>query len=222
MLQTLEQDVIALHLRKEIFTELDAEIVRMQMPGSGAVCDQFLRPMYFESQAMIVRRLADTNSDSITFANLLGEMSAYAPDVSRARYLGPYEARGEELWTRVGNRSFDDLAGVGANHMPAERLRAYRDDLLRDADTMRVFVNKYVAHRDKKPPPRPTWGHLGEAISRTTDHLNRVTHLLRSNSVHLEGIASTGVWRAVFQQGLFIRPLSEWRDGEMQWTPSFT
>ena len=117
---------------------------------------------------------------------------------------------------RVAHDLFDDLAGPGAEHIPAKKLDEMRKRLIADGERIKAHVDQYVADRDRNPDFEPaTWDDLRMAIDGMAEALATV------------GRAVDGTWRMAdptfqfewyefMQRPLFQRPID---DQQLRWPP---
>ena len=216
--ERLRNDVHLLFACRHIFRTLDDELVRSRRLGRQLILDKFLRPMYFEAQAVRLRRLADKDTRTISFRRLLLEMAKQSGILSRDRYintvLDPAEAD-DDARVRFVSGLFDQLAGVGAESVDPAILKGYADELDLDAKKVSDYVDQHVAHRDRLAAPPIKWGALDTAIDALGKHYSRIGTYL-TGSYHVAEIAVASGWERVFSPGLFLPNISGWECAD--WT----
>ena len=179
----ISDEIMTLSVRKTIFDGLDGEICRVNGSVATMALDQFLRPMYAEAQAALVRRLAekDRYKRSVSLHRLITDMIDHPEVLSRERHV--HELR--QLWDRSGHHGtdadagqlFDEIAGTGEPFVPMSRLEPLGKQILDDAAAIAKHVNKYVAHRDRQRPSPVTWGDLNVALTTAAEHYTEVGRL---------------------------------------------
>ncbi len=207
----LAQLVYTVFMRREIFEELDDALVRNGGAHTSILCDSFLRPMYAESQATLLRRLGDNDPDSRSFRRLLLDMQAHSHLLTRERYVGFYlrddgegaDSLEERMWLQRAHDAFDRMAGTGEAHIPAERLAEHLAALDADLRTVKRFVDRRVAHFDRRSGDM-TWGDLNAAMESIEKHLEVIGSILTA-STHLARPAIQGDWKAPLRVPVFRR-----------------
>lgn len=117
---------------------------------------------YVTSQASAIRRLVDWDRRSVSLIRLIEEIADHPEVISRRRFVGLYRGH---LPTRFGHRGFERVARSGTDMVAPRLIRRHRRDLLIAHRRLRIFVNKYVAHRDKRPMRRlPTYADLDRCV----------------------------------------------------------
>lgn len=188
-----------LEANQERFAELDGAIFL------------WLAKIHAASAAVAVRKQVDASSDTVCLRQLLEAIAPAAERViTRAAFVaraGPAPDDGDEQATwqheqqrRWHERKFDELAGEKA-HALAEA--AVRSDLYRLAGAaaqVRRFVNKEIAHRDRKGVGvEATWEDLNGAIDVVEELTEKYNALL--GYPHPPQLLATRIWdwRAVFR-----------------------
>jgi hypothetical protein len=104
--------------------------------------------------AVKIRCQLDTDQRSVSLARILDELVRHPGILRRDRFVATYVRNQHEveqlsLWAERGNNRFDEIAGVGVRSLSARVILKDRSALRECAETVRVFVNKHVAHHDK-------------------------------------------------------------------------
>jgi hypothetical protein len=208
-LERLSEDVHRIHWNRETFEAFDEEIVRTQREGSGFFLERFLRPMYVETQSLLLRRLGDDDRRSSSFRVLLEEMMLRPELLTRERHVDRWAAHylDQPEYIRLGDEEFSESFGAEARHVPVQALTLYRDTLNTDLELVQTFVNKSVAHQDRVTEAPITWKALNQAIDNLEIHLNAIG-LIVSGGYRLARATVLDPWRNVFQAGLFLPPTS--------------
>ena len=173
-----------LSLRRTVFDRLDAEIVRTTNEAvAGLALDQFLRPIYAEAQAALIRRLVDRDERSVSLRNLLTDMMRHHEVLTRERHVREMHQR----WIDSGfvggtdaaaHESFNAFAGKDQPFVPRGQLQTLVDQIVADMRVVTTHVNKFVAHRDRVQPASMNWGQLNGALDRVSEHYSTVGLML--------------------------------------------
>lgn len=200
----LSNDVHRIHWNREVFQALNDEIVRAQREGSDFFLERFLRPMYLESQSILLRRLGDSNRRSSSFRVLLEEMILRPELLTRDRYVAGWAAQfGDDPdYLRVGNEEFSTMYGARARRVPRRVLEQYRNALIDDLVQVKTFVDQFVAHQDRVTEQPITWTELNRAIDNLQTHLNAVGLIVTGYSTLAKATVNVP-WRNVFGAALF-------------------
>ena len=166
-LDVIFKDVQDLLLDNHIFWEfqklVDANPKFKESPG---LFTQWMASSFIQATATGVRRQAKINDDSISLARFQAEIEKYPNLVSRAHYMSLYAGR-EPRHVKIGERDFDSLAGAGAAHLPIDLIRQHIVDLKTALDGIEHYVDRRVAHYDKRglAKPTPTFADLTDALA---------------------------------------------------------
>ena len=201
----LRADIDAIFLNRQVYRRL-ADSLRAA-EGSSIV-DDYLRRSYLSTQTIVIRRLSDTDNRSVSLANILVEMSAHAPALTRAAYLDLAPAANaidvnqrddiEKLARERNSEDFDRIAGgPNVDHVPTDVFEQYRADLER-LSGVNGLVNKQIAHRDRTPSETITWGELDEAIDDLETHLNNIGLILDGRHHASSELSIVGDWFTPF------------------------
>jgi hypothetical protein len=141
---------------------------------------QFLVEVYGASQASAVRRLADAHREAVSLRRVMSEVRDEAPRLTVAMFVGTLERIGlddrvRQIGTEWWRETFSD--GV-SDHVSAAVVES---DLARlEAASGRVvtYVDKFVAHTERREPPLPTLGDLHGAIDVAVELFQRYYRLI--------------------------------------------
>lgn len=174
----IQNQVLVMHLHRFVWQEY-ARMLREHGSLPNSYWWEFARETYVASQAVAVRRQADTDPRVISLSRLLTELAKDAPRVTRAVIAGiwkPEDAFGE----RDVDRIYGEFAGsVGVHVDPAIPLRDL-ESLRAGAAKVNAYVDRHLAHLDAKPiPPTdlPSLDDLHDAID-VIGNLFKRYHLL--------------------------------------------
>ena len=203
------QDVVVQrHIYREIRAILEAnEAAFAEMDGTVF---EWLAKVHAHSAAVCVRKQVDNDSRSISLRRLLVAIAPKAALITRAEYvgrarverdLGTREGRDElATWHQVLNERFDRLVGDG---VPTLTQVDVERDLMRldeAAQEVQTFVNKTIAHRDRKGiRVEATWEQLNDAVDLLEELVRRYNELLDAGqSPRLVPVWQYD-WKAVFR-----------------------
>jgi hypothetical protein len=220
----LQNQVWDMHTRKEVFEALDDEMVRRR-PAESAYFIEMFRALYADAQVMLVRRLVDQGRRTDSFVRLLIGMKKAAPTVlTRARYFALYGLKPDDTshWARRADEDFDRWTDSPSDpHVSKGYLQRLHDDVVRDGQIVKDYVDSQVAHRSQMPSSAITWGDLNRAIGALSGDYTRAGVLLTA-SHHDPEPAIQDNWRKAFMPVLFTPPLAERSIDPNGWTQSFT
>lgn len=183
-LKVVDGEVTTTFLRREVWRNVVSIIqANPAMPPSHFF--DFLAHGYMTTQAMAVRRLADVDSRVTSMGVLLLEVAKYPETLSRDRFVSQYPWGTQHL----GDRAFDDFAGEGLSHIDPVRVQADLDKLRSAAEATKRYVDRHIAHTDKKRKPAdiPSFSELDNAIETSGALLKR--YLLLFEQVDRDPIA---------------------------------
>lgn len=166
-LEVIFKDVQDLLLDDHIFWEFQKIVAaNPKFAESPGLFTQWMASAFIQATATGVRRQAKVNDDSISLARFLAEVEKYPNLVSRTHYMGLYA--GMEPWhIEIGEHDFDNVAGVGAAALPADIIRRHVADLGTAVDGIEHYVDRRIAHYDKRglAKPTPTFADLTQALA---------------------------------------------------------
>lgn len=144
----VRDNVLRLHQQRVVWDGMNEVIAQNPDIPRDSVLWEYLFDTYTISQAATIRRMAEIDGQSISLAKLLEQIAAGNESVTRAWWLSGWATNWEEL--DAGNRRFDALAGVGAAEFPAQRAVDDLDEMHQCAAKVKRFVDRYVAHIDRR------------------------------------------------------------------------
>ncbi|MDP3798839.1 MAG: hypothetical protein Q8R06_17120 [Polaromonas sp.] len=161
-LEVIKLQVQDLVMAKHTFHEVQAIIRDNPALHQANSFYKYLTITYVSHVVMGVRRQVKCDTQSISFAQLLGEMVATPELLSRPYYISLYAGTTVE---DLADGDFDRFAPAGAKHI---------DPILVEADLQRLreatakceeFADRRLAHHDKRDPKQlPTYNELDVAI----------------------------------------------------------
>jgi hypothetical protein len=170
----------------------------------------FLRDTYATSQAVAIRRQAETRSSVRTLGRLVHEVAGDSQRLSRAFWVGMWNddpgptipGFSQPLGIMEANRQFDKyFAGSTGDHLDPTIPRDDLDSLTTAAASIKSYVDQHIAHSDAKPRPGlPTFDDLNAAIDTIGDLFRKYAGLLTASSYTELVPVHQDDWLAVFRQ----------------------
>jgi hypothetical protein len=149
---TIRADVLTMHLQRDAWREV-SKIIQAHGSLPDSYWWEFMLDTYITTQAVAVRRQADTHRDVASLAKLLEQMSADAGRVTRDFWLDLWREEDGTLdaWNRRdAEEQWAEHWGGGATldpAVPAGDLAA----LQKSAASVTGFVDKHIAHAEAHP-----------------------------------------------------------------------
>ncbi len=147
-LAVIHDDVQQLLVNKDIFWEVQKMIrnnTRIHKPSSFY---QYLGDTYISHITVGIRRQLKIDQTSISFARLLTEISKHPSFISRTYYKNLFKGSAVE---DLADKQFDKYSEKGA-HISASMVLSDLAKLKSVSVKIEDFVDKRVAHRDKRNP----------------------------------------------------------------------
>jgi AbiU2 len=166
-LEIILKEVQDLLLDDHIFWEfqklVEANPKFKQSPG---LFTQWMASSFIQATATGVRRQAKINDESISLARFLAEVERYPNLVSRAHYMSLHDGK-ESRHVEIGKHDFDTVAGAGAAHLSTDLIRQHIAKLKTAVDGIEHYVDRRIAHYDKRglAKPTPTFVELTDALA---------------------------------------------------------
>jgi hypothetical protein len=161
-LRESEEDLITVAWNRAIYRQL-GEIgdANPNIPESAFF--EFLGEAYATSQTVAIRRQADLDHRSMSFARLLEVIRRRNPSpFTRERYLAHFEDDHAREWGE--DRWATRWAGEVGDHVDPAVVASDLADLLAAVEPIRVYVNQHVAHRDRLRSAPATFADVDRAI----------------------------------------------------------
>src|SRR5262249_26851464 len=139
------------------------ELINTREPALPAsVFIDMLSATYAITQAAAVRRQADTDRRVVSLARVLTEIGGDAGRLTHDRFVGSWPAEDQARGSEVFNERFAGSVGL---HLDPNVVAADIDQLNQAVDAIVTYVDKHVAHVDRKPAKvLPTFDQLDTAI----------------------------------------------------------
>lgn len=197
-LKIIHDEIQQLILAKDTFWEVQEIIKSNKKIQIPSYFYQYLGNTYVSHSVVGMRRQLKVDSQSISFAGLLTEISENPQLLSRKYYKGLYAGSNVEAYA---DRDFDKFSGNGAAHIPKQLVV---DDLklLRDSGLkLEEYADRRVTHRDKRNVNSPPLFKDGDAFIDLLDKLYVKYHFYFHAS-HMDSLMPTYQydWKAVFRE----------------------
>jgi hypothetical protein len=174
-LDVIDHEVTSLYFHRDLWQQMAKALdSNPQVPRTHAL--SMVHLAYGASQAAAVRRLVDDRNDVVSLTRLLRDIEANARSVTLEWWLSLYPDPSVAAW--AGARDWNKEFGAS----PLDR-NVPRDDLnslLVDTGGVKIYVDKYVAHRADKQPPPITFTELNAAIDAIGRAFQRYYLLLKA------------------------------------------
>ena len=157
---------------------------------------------YTTTMIVGIRRLVDADprqKGSISFMTFLSDIRNKPQILSRSTYKDLYKSQRSELPESYQDEQFDQLAGVGANHVDPAVVDKELEELKRVTKKLKRYVDKRVAHYDSESPPGgPSYKDIDEAFEFLSGLLSRYYQFFRAESFSL-GPYIQYDWKQIFR-----------------------
>jgi len=158
----LFDDIKTIAHHRHLYREVTAMIEANPALHVPSVFYDWMRLAYVTGQASAIRRLIDWDKRTVALIRLMEEIASHPDVISRRRFVGLYRGH---LPARYGHLHFERFAGPGADRIDRRLVRAHRRELITAQRRLRTFVNKHVAHRDRRQMRRlPTYAELDRCV----------------------------------------------------------
>ena len=199
----IRDDVLRLHQQRVVWDGMQQVIHENPALPRSSVLWEYLFDTYTSAQAAAVRRLAETEEQVASLGQLLHQISAGDQGaVTREWWMSGWPTK----WNRQadGNEIFDDLAGASTVAFPEQTALHDLTRLSRSATDVRHFVDRYIAHIDKRGldlQQAPSFRELHDAIDLIRNLYARYSLLLtRTFDARAELSLDLSNWRDPLKQ----------------------
>jgi hypothetical protein len=177
----MKTDIAGMHLRRDTWTQV-REILLENPDLPDSYWWLFMVTTYVESQAAAVRRQVDADPKARSLGRLLVELSETPEVMTREHYVSLRRDPDDPYEEQHAHRTWDqEFARDGGDHLdpaiPAADLAALR----RDSAKVIKWVNRHVAHNDRRaiPPDKvPTVDDIHDAVVHIGAAYNRYFAML--------------------------------------------
>jgi hypothetical protein len=174
---------------------------REQLPDS--YWWEFMRDTYATTQAVAVRRLADTHRDAASLGKLIEEISGEASKITRAFWLGLWTFEDDRFGIKrsMAEKAWDEhYGGDVGTHLDPAIPTADLETLTTGAADVKQYVDQHVAHAQAVPAEvTVTLDDVHAAIDLIGLLFKKYYNLLTANSYVFLEPAIQHNWKAAFQ-----------------------
>lgn len=205
---TIKNNVLTMYLQRDAWLEVSKILqANDQLPES--YWWEFMRDTYVVTQAVAVRRQADTHPDAASLGKLLNEVAADSSRLTRDRWLGLWNDPDDPFMRMSAERAWkDQFGGNVGDHLDPEIPEADLAALTAAAGKVRGYVDKHVAHADAAAVSKSvtlTVHEMHEAVDVIGGQFKRYYNLLTASSWASLVPAIQHDWKAIFRQP-WMRP----------------
>lgn len=199
-LKTVGAEVAVLFSQREVFRELARLFTENRALGTDwTQLHTFLFGGYVTQACMRLRRLMDENGQTVSLANIVSRVCQHPTLLTRADYVARFSEGHELPFVREhredeANQLFNRFAGPEGPCLDPVRLCRFCLPARWKWEVVRRYVNKRLAHYDRKGPHNPTWGELDRAIDAVGDLYINVQLLLTGIVEEQKELARTWQW----------------------------
>jgi hypothetical protein len=197
---TIANSVLTMFLQRYAWLEVG----KILEDNAGALPDsywwEFMQDTYGTTQAVAVRRQADTHPDVASLGKLIEEIRGDASRITREFWLGLWDVGDDQIKRHVAERAWEEhYAGNVGAHLDAAIPTADLDALTEGAANVKRYVDKHVAHAEAVPAGVTlTFEELHAAVDVIGDLFKKYSNLLTAGSyVQLEPVIQYD-WKAAF------------------------
>ncbi len=201
-LKRVDSHITQAFVHRHIWQSVRDEIVRVNPTSDGQFVESCTR-VYAESIMLTIRRLADTDDNTDSLWALWAAIRANNECATRADYIAsavalvePHDAASAAAQS---DRHFTESFGTGS-HVDRDKIDLYQASLANDAERVKVFVDKRIAHLDPiVDHPAAQSIDLGEihgALDRVAANTNEVHRLLDRQYQAFDLVVVPPGWRA--------------------------
>lgn len=210
-LDAVTTEVLRLHTDREVWREV-REMLQQNPKLPGSYFLDMIAISYAESAAIAVRRLTESNRRRDkegrirpkpklvrSVLGLVEDLQDKNHLLTRKRFVRRYPI--DMQHAGLADRDYDHLAGKGARVVSKRRLAREIAAMRQAAGPIRRYVNRHIAHHDKKPMRRlPTYTDLNRAIDAIGKSLAMCHLVIRSKGPGRFAATIQHNWRAIFRQ----------------------
>ncbi len=209
----IERELMIAHLNRQLYREMRDEMMRLY-PTTDATFFNSYAGVYWRSQAMLVRRLADATDGPDSLWNLIGRIRSNPATASRKTLVD--EVRSRSLPEIADDANADRSAAYDGADIPSDELLAgMQHSLTVELEAVTTWATRNVAHRDPRGPLQSlTYNEIDDALDHVTRLANTVSSMLRYQTTDYSRITIQGDWHECFRPALFPIPAEvyDWPD----------
>lgn len=170
----IHDDVQQLLICQNIFWEIQSIIKNNKKIHKSSSFYQYLADTYISHVTIGIRRQLKINQTSISFTRLLTEIGEHPLSLNRAYFKGLYKGSVVE---DLADKDFDKYSEKG-KHISVPMVREDLEKLKSVAHKVEDFVDKRVAHHDKRTPRQLPKFHEVDSCLELMDKLYVKYHLI--------------------------------------------
>lgn len=197
-LKIIHDDVQQLLVKRRIFWEVQ-EIIRTSgdLHNKPSSFYGYLGDTYVAYIAIGIRRQIKCDSQSVSFARLLHEIQETPAVLSRKYYVGLYAGSAVEDLADV---DFDSFSGVVKDHIDPGIVAADLSRLVSVSKKIEDFVDKQIAHRDKRIPKIvPTFKEVNECVDVLDELYTKYHRAFYAQDMRTLDPVPQYDWKAIFR-----------------------
>lgn len=203
---TIKNNVLTMHLHRDAWREV-SKIIEDHGELPDSYWWEFMLDTYVVTQAVAVRRQADTHPDVASLGKLIQEIRDDASLIRREFWIGLWGS--DEDWKWQAERGWaEQYAGSVGDHLDPAIPAADFDALTDAAASVKAYVDQHVAHADSSAVSAEVTlaiKDVHDAIDVIGDLFKRYYNLLTASSYAILVPAIQHDWKAVFRVP-WIRP----------------
>jgi len=204
--ENISKDVKDLILDHHIFWEVQ-QIIRSnpRFANVSGVFTQWMASNFIQAAAVGVRRQADLNPDCISLRKFLREVKNSPALLSREYYvsvsLQAAKDWPEECAEGFANGLYDQLVGLGMSQPAPAQVQSEIDELVSTTERIRGFVDRRVAHVDRRglQQPLPTFDGLADCLVLLERLMVKYYNLLTATDSGELLPQTLSDWKAIFR-----------------------
>ena len=185
-LQNITKDIISVFHHLDLFKKLNDIITNnTKLAEFDSILLSWMRESFTVDLVIGIGRICDMDSRTNSLVSFLHELKRNPEFLTRARYIGLYEAK-DSLTLEIANRTFNDLAGQGKEIYHTEEINKDITALTKDIVCKKIldFRNQYIAHSDKdKIMVLPTYDDLFKTFKVIEEIAKKYNLLLRATNI---------------------------------------
>jgi hypothetical protein len=198
-LDVVKDDVLGMHHRRDVYRTV-ARIVDDHGNLPPSLFFDYVRNTYGVTQAATIRRQAEVDPPRVvSLASLLSEIRSEPERLTRQRFVDLYDPERKDLGQEAFNEKF---AGEASDHADPDIVQADIDVLRSTAETVERYVDRHIAHIDRKRLKTlpATFGDLDRAIDTIGELFTKYALLLTASTWWTLVPVPQHDWLAVFSQ----------------------
>ncbi|PZO44182.1 MAG: hypothetical protein DCF19_02990 [Pseudanabaena frigida] len=196
-LEVIKSEVSDLAWSSSIYFDTREIIISNPVVNTGNRFYSWMNRNYVHATLMGIRRQLDTHRDAVSLVKLLTDMKGNYDFLTREQHLQLYSPE----MKRIGNKTYDDLAGKSANVFPIEKIEENLQQLLEIERLHKDYVDRRIAHYDKKENIETigTYQDLYDAVVVFEEIVVKYYLLLKATSIKLLPTPNYD-WKNIFKQ----------------------